>query len=203
MENVALKCVAISQPSTWYGDMESREGSITVKSAILVIGVQHALFDANPRPFEADEVVQRINNVTAQARTTGVPVIFIQSEHPGFLEYRSERWQLHSALSVKESDLKIRKTKANSFLDTNLQEILTEVGAKNLIVCGYSSEFCIDSTVRYASALGYTIQLVSDAHTTHDKEHLSAMQIREHHNITLSKGPTVSAVQSTAINLEG
>lgn len=104
---------------------------------------------------------------------------------------------------MKESDFKIRKTKANAFLETNLDEMLTKIGAKNLIICGYSSEFCVDSTVRYASALGYTIQLVSDAHTTHDKEHLSAKQIREHHNITLSKGPTVSAIQSVDINLEG
>lgn len=173
-----------------------------MKSAVLVIDVQRGLFDGSPRPFEADQVVQRINNVASQARIAGIPVIFLQAEHPGFLEHGSDRWQLHPGLSVKDSDLKIRKTKANSFLETNLQEILTGLGAKNLIVCGYSSEFCIDSTVRYASALGYTIQIVSDAHTTHDKEHLSAKQIREHHNITLSKSPTVSAVQSSGINLE-
>ncbi len=174
-----------------------------MKSVVVVIDVQRGLFDESPRPFEADEVVQRINDVTRQARTTGISVIFVQTEHAGFLEYGTERWQLHSGRTVKESDFKIRKTKANAFLETNLDEMLTKIGAKNLIICGYSSEFCVDSTVRYASALGYTIQLVSDAHTTHDKEHLSAKQIREHHNITLSKGPTVSAIQSVDINLEG
>lgn len=174
-----------------------------MKSAVVVIDVQSGLFDGNPRPYEAGEVVQRINSVTSQARAAGVPVIFVQSEHPGFLEYGTSRWQLQSGLTVKDGDIKIRKTMANAFLKTNLEETLKSVGANNLIICGYSTEFCVDSTLRYASALGYNIQLVTDAHTTHDKEHLSAKQIREHHNITLSKGPTVSAVLSSDINIEG
>jgi nicotinamidase-related amidase len=172
-----------------------------MKSPVVVIDIQSGLFDGDPRPYEADEVVQRINSVTDQARAAGVPVIFIQSEHPGFLEYGTNRWQLQSGLAVKEGDIKIRKTMANAFLKTNLEETLKSIGANNLIICGYSTEFCVDSTLRYASALGYNIQLVTDAHTTHDKEHLSAKQIREHHNITLSKGPTVSAVLSSDINI--
>jgi nicotinamidase-related amidase len=174
-----------------------------MKSAVVVIDIQSGLFDGDPRPYEADEVVQRINSVTNQARAAGVPVIFIQSEHPGFLEYGTNHWQLQSGLAVKEGDIKIRKTMANAFLKTNLEETLKSIGENNLIICGYSTEFCVDSTLRYASALGYNIQLVTDAHTTHDKEHLSAKQIREHHNITLSKGPTVSAVLSSDISIGG
>lgn len=67
------------------------------------------LFDGNPRPYEADEVVRRINRVISQARGVGVPVIFVQSEHPGFLEYGTSRWQLQSGLTVKDGDIKIRK----------------------------------------------------------------------------------------------
>ena len=87
-----------------------------MKSAVIVIDVQGGLFDENPRPYEAEEVVKRINSVTAQARASGVPVIFIQSEHAGFLEFESKRWQLQSGLTVKDGDLKIRKTMANAFL---------------------------------------------------------------------------------------
>jgi nicotinamidase-related amidase len=79
-----------------------------MKSAVVVIAIQGGLFDGDPRPYEADEVVQRINSVSNQARAAGVPVIFIQSEHPGFLEYGTNRWQLQSGLAVKEGDIKIR-----------------------------------------------------------------------------------------------
>ena len=38
-----------------------------MKSAVLVTDVQAKVFDTEPRPFEADEVVKRINHVTEQS----------------------------------------------------------------------------------------------------------------------------------------
>ena len=179
-----------------------------MKSAILVIDVQCGLFDVNPRPFEANEIIKRINNITSQARTSKIPVVFIQHEQAnGSMEYGSESWKLQSGLVVNDIDFKVRKTTPDSFLRTTLEEILTSHEVKGLIICGYASEFCVDTTVRCAAALGYTVQLVSDAHTTHDKEHASAKQIREHHNATLpnisSFGPKITAVQSADINFKG
>ena len=174
-----------------------------MKSAVLVTDVQTKVFDTNPRPFEADEVVKRINHVTALARAAGVSVFLIQHEAPGYLDHESEGWQLQKDLVVKDSDIRVRKTTGDSFLRTDLEENLKSLDVTNLIICGYASEFCIDNTTRRATGLGYTVQLVSDAHTTHDKKHLSAKKIREHHNLTLSMGPTITAVQSEDINIEG
>ncbi len=42
-----------------------------MKTAILVIDVQSVLFDPMPQPFEAEEVVDRINLVTKWARMRG------------------------------------------------------------------------------------------------------------------------------------
>jgi nicotinamidase-related amidase len=165
----------------------------------LVIDVQTGFFEGPSRPHEADDVVRRINIVTQLARMSGIPVIFIQSEVAGFLDYKSERWKLHRNLHVAESDIRIRKTRSNAFVETTLQETLKAIGAKSLIICGYSTELCIDATVRYASALGYKVKLVSDAHTTHDKKHLSAELIRQHHTITLSRSPTVVAVEAARV----
>lgn len=178
-----------------------------MKSAVLVIDVQSGLFDGRPRPFEHDLVIQRINDITNRARASKAPVIFIQHELPtGFLEYGSAGWELQSALTAEDADLKVRKTTPDSFLRTNLEKTLKSLGAINLIICGYASEFCVDTTTRRAAALGYTVQLVSDAHTTHDKVHASAEKIRDHHNATLpnitSFGPRISAVKASDINLE-
>jgi nicotinamidase-related amidase len=58
----------------------------------------------------------------------------------------------------------------------------------------------VDTTVRRAAGLGYSVELVSDAHTTHDKSHASAEQIRAHHNATLqnisSFGVKIAAVMA-------
>lgn len=61
---------------------------LDMKSALLIIDVQRGLFDEQPRPFEADLVIERINALTAKARRANVPVVFIQHERAsGFLEH--------------------------------------------------------------------------------------------------------------------
>ncbi len=172
-----------------------------MKSAVLVLDVQSKMFTDQPRPFEADEIVNRINSVTARARNTGAPVFFIQTEVPGYLDFGSEGWSLEENLVVEESDLRLRKTAGDSFFRTELQDILKSLEISDLVICGYASELCVDNTTRRATGLGYTVQLVSDAHTTHDKEHLTAGKIREHHNITLSMGPTITAIQSENVEI--
>lgn len=171
-----------------------------MNTAVLVIDIQSKIFDANPRPYEAAEVIQRINQITHRARSAQVPVIFIQHEATGYIEHGSDGWQLQRDLVVEKNDILVRKTTGDSFLRTDLEEKLKWLEIENLVICGYASEFCVDNTTRRATGLGYKVQLVSDAHTTQDKPHLSAKQIREHHNVTLSMAPTINAVSSAEID---
>lgn len=174
-----------------------------MKQALLVIDVQRGLFDAAPRPFEADLVVGRINALAARAREAGVAVLFIQHENTGELPHGSANWQLEQNLAVSANDLKVRKTTPDSFLGTTLQQLLTQRGIEQLVVCGYACEFCVDTTVRRAAALGYPVILAADAHTTHDKAHATGAQIRAHHNATLASissfGPVIEAKPAAAI----
>lgn len=170
----------------------------TVKSALLVIDVQRGLFETTPPPFEAGAVIERINSLAARARMAGVPVVFVQHERDGSpLQHGSEMWRLDRRLIVEPRDVALCKTTPDSFLRTDLGDLLGELGTQQLVICGYASEFCVDTTVRRAAALGFPVVLVSDAHTTHDKQHASAAQIRAHHNATLpdiaSFGPVIEA----------
>jgi nicotinamidase-related amidase len=178
-----------------------------MKQALLVIDVQRGLFDASPRPFEAELVVGRINALTAKAREAGVPVLLIQHENAGSLLHGSANWQLEQNLAAGPNDLRVRKTTPDSFLGTSLQDLLTQQGIEQLVVCGYACEFCVDTTVRRAAALGYPVILAADAHTTHDKAHASGAQIRAHHNATLadmeSFGPVIEARPAAAILFGG
>ncbi len=168
-------------------------------TAVIVLDVQQALFATAPRPFEAELVIDKINQICAAARAANFPIIYFQTAVPGWLDVDSEAWQLHADLQPKANDHYWRKTKANAFQDTQLDQHLQKLHINQLILCGYSSEFCIDSTLRYATTLGYQIILPADAHTTHDKEHLSAEKIRQHHTLTLSRSPVVSAPSSAEL----
>ena len=167
-------------------------------TAIVVLDVQRGLFNTSPRPYQAIEVLRHINSLTEKARASNMPVIFMQYESPNILPFHSEAWQLHESLQVQAKDIVLRKPQANAFIESELQKVLLKLQVDTLLLCGYASEFCIDSTLRYATTLGYQIILVSDAHTTHDKDHLSAANIRHHHNISLSMSPVVRLIDTQA-----
>lgn len=157
-----------------------------MRTALLVIDVQAALFEPEPRPGDAAAVLERINALAERARAAKVPVVYVQHEREGTpLAHGSPGWALAPGLQPQEADARLRKTTPDAFLHTRLEPLLQELDINHLVVCGYASEFCIDTTVRRAAALGYDVTLAADAHTTHDKPHANAALIRRHENATL------------------
>ncbi len=157
-----------------------------VKNALVIIDVQAGLFKEDDLPARANEVIDCINDLTDWARKGEVPVIWVQHETDGGeLTYGSDGWQLHAGLVSTQADMYIRKTTPDSFLRTPLLATLESLAVDQLIICGYASEFCVDTTVRRAAGFGYPVTLVADGHTTHDKAHLSGEQISYHENQTL------------------
>jgi nicotinamidase-related amidase len=103
-------------------------------------------------------------------------------------------------------DLRVRKTTPDSFNLTELHALLQARGITHLVICGLQSDFCVDSTVRRALALGYEVILAADAHSTVDNGVLSAAQIIAHHNTTLSNitsfGPRARVTLAEDIRIE-
>ena len=178
-----------------------------MKTALAVIDVQRSLFDPEPQPYEAREVIDRINRLALAARATGSPVVFVQHERDGTpLEYGSDSWHLVEGLVVEAGDLHVRKRTPDSFLRTDLQTMLESQSVTRVVVAGYASEFCVDTTCRRAAALGYEVVLAANAHTTHDKGHATAAAIRLHENVTLpsitSFGPSITAQAAASVTFE-
>jgi len=177
-----------------------------MKAALLVIDVQQGLCEGEHAAFDSQNVIARINLVSAKARAAGMPVVFIQHESAG-LPFETEAWQLARGLDVEPSDLRIRKTTPDSFLRTGLEEVLRQRGIADLVICGMHTEFCVDTTTRRAMALGFPVILVEDAHTTAGNTHLSPEQVIRHHNETLTNigsfGPIVRTIPAAALNLGG
>jgi nicotinamidase-related amidase len=177
-----------------------------MKTALLVIDVQHVLCNGDEAAYDIDGVIERINGVAARARAAGAPVLMIQHEDAGPMRHGSDGWQLDARLSVRPDDVRLRKTACDSFHHTELQALLRERDVEQLVVCGLQSEYCVDSTVRRALALGYPVVLVSDAHSTLDNGVLSAAQISAHHTTTLARlesfGPRVTPVAAAEVKFD-
>lgn len=156
-------------------------------AAVLVIDIQQGLCEGEEAAFDVVAVIQRINQVTAKARAAGAPVIFVQHEAMvGYLAFQTDAWQLAKGLQVAPSDLRLRKRTPDSFHQTELEMLLVQHGVYSLVICGIYTEFCIDSTMRRALALGYPAVLVADAHTSAGNAHLTPAQVIAHHNLTLT-----------------
>ncbi|QRY77444.1 cysteine hydrolase [Pseudomonas sp. PDNC002] len=173
-----------------------------MSTALLIIDVQSDLCSGNSACFDIDNVLQRINGMSRAARQAGVPVVLVQHEDDD-LPYGSAGWQLESRLLAETSDLKVRKTTPDSFLRTELGELLQARGVDHLVICGLQSDYCVDTTTRRALAQGYAVTLVGDAHSTVDNAVLSAAQITAHHNAVLgsisSFGQRATVVAATDV----
>jgi nicotinamidase-related amidase len=133
-------------------------------TALVVIDVQNGVVGG---AHERDQVVANIGTLVGKARADGVPVVWVQ--HSGEdLEQGSEAWQLVPELDRQESEPLVHKTFADSFEDTDLEEVLAKAGIGRLYVSGAQTDECIRSTIHGAFVRGYDVTLVGDAHTTED-----------------------------------
>ena len=166
--------------------------------ALLVIDVQNGVFSwEGIQVLEGDSLLVTINSLIASARGSGVPIVFVQHQDE-WLVPGSELFELAGDLDTKPGvDLAIVKRHGSAFHDTPLEASLRELGVDELVVCGLQTEFCVDSTIRHAHALGFAVTLVANAHSTYDSKVLTAAQIVEHHNLTL--GSYVSVTRAEAV----
>lgn len=153
--------------------------------AVLVIDIQKGLMDTKPSPYETVDVIHRINFVTGRARAAGAPVVIIQHDGPGdgdWLVPFSDGWKTHPDLNRESSDLLIRKTTGDAFYRTDLEQQLCSRGIESVVLTGYATEFCVDSTLRNTVSKDFEVFVVSDAHTTNDTPDLKALAIRQFFN---------------------
>ena len=167
--------------------------------ALLVIDMQKGVYaDEDGTVHAGAALVTTINGSIGAARAAGCPVVFVQHEAE-WLTAGSPQWELVDGLDAgDENDLFARKRHGSAFHDTGLEQALRSTAVDELVVCGLQSEFCVDSTVRHAYALGFPVTLVADAHSTWDSASLTAAQIIEHHNRVLATYVAVASSDTIA-----
>ena len=151
---------------------------------LLVVDMQKAVFKT-PR-LNRDKVVSHVNTLSSRVRKQGGRVLFVQ--HNGTAEddllEGSTGWQLLDELDVSALDVQVTKTACDAFYKTDLADILFSLNARNVIIVGAATEFCVDTTLRSCLSAGFSVTAIADAHTTADRPHLPAQAIVDHHNWT-------------------
>ena len=153
-------------------------------TALIVVDMQVGSFTPRAVRHDTQGLIARLNRLADHVRTRKGLVVFVQHDgppgdphHPG-----EEGWRLLPEIAVCDADRVVRKKSCDAFLGTDLDRVLQSVGARELIITGCATDFCVDTTVRSALARGYRTIVPSDGHTTADRPHLTAVQIIAHHN---------------------
>jgi nicotinamidase-related amidase len=175
-------------------------------TALLVVDVQKGVVEGAP---ERDTVVANVGSLVERAREEQVPVVWVQHSDEG-LAHGSEEWQIVPELTPDEAEPLIEKSYGDSFEDTTLEAVLSDLGVGRLIVVGAQTDACIRSTLHGAFARGYDATLVSDAHTTEDQTPWGAPppeQVIAHTNLywtyQTAPGRTAGTVATKDVDFNG
>ncbi len=136
------------------------------KRALLVIDVQNEYFTGKlPVTYPGGSLANVLRAMDA-ARARGVPVVAIQHSSPqadaAVFRKGSKEWDLHADVASRPHDVLIHKSLPGSFTGTNLEMWLREHGVATVVIAGYMTQMCCDTTARQAMHLGFGVEFLSD-----------------------------------------
>jgi len=130
--------------------------------ALLIIDMQAGMLAEVP---DAEAFTARLVGLAERARAAGRPVFVIQHEAADLVPGEPE-WRLADEIAPHDGDILLAKRNADSFIGTDLDDQLRDLGVRRVVVTGLATEFCVDSTTRAALSRGYDVTLVEDGHST-------------------------------------
>lgn len=145
------------------------------KRAIVAVDIQNDYFPGGKYELVGmEKAAANAARVIEAARSRGDRVIHVQHvfqdpQAPFFLP-DTEGVKTNSIAAPGEGEDVVVKNHVNSFLKTDLKDILDRNGVEEVVVVGAMSHMCIDAAARAASDLGYKTTVVQDACATRDLE---------------------------------
>jgi nicotinamidase-related amidase len=146
--------------------------------ALLVIDVQESfrygpLWPTISNPAIASDVARLVDGVRAR----GDLVVWVLHSEPGSgttFDPANGHVRYMAPLAPLPGEPELTKTSHNAFTTTSLQQLLTQQGITELVVCGIRTEQCAETTTRVASDLGYQVTFVTEATATNPIAHRDA-----------------------------
>lgn len=115
-----------------------------------------------------DRALEECGALLERARSGGVPVVHIQHDGgPGSpYDVSAPIGAIVERVKPRAGEPVIVKNYPNSFFKTDLDEILRGLGIKNLVIGGFMTHMCINSTARDAFNRGYAVTIPGSATAT-------------------------------------
>ncbi|NUS19172.1 MAG: isochorismatase family protein [Mesorhizobium sp.] len=158
---------------------------------LIVIDLQTGMFDGrfDPPIHEADAIAERTRALIDWARHSGRKVAFVRHDGPQGdpLAPGASGWPVWPLLGQAADEPTFGKRVGNAFSNPELAEWVAGQGARDVVLIGAQTDFCVAATVKGALAEGLGVTVVSDAHSTLDSDKEKAPDIIARHNDAFEK----------------
>jgi nicotinamidase-related amidase len=116
----------------------------------------------------AQAALDEVEALLDRARSAGIPIIHIQHDDgPGSLyDIEGDSGAIVPRVAPRNGEPVVVKNYPNSFVQTDFDDILKTANASNLVLAGFMTHMCVNSTARGAFNLGYSPTVVAAATAT-------------------------------------
>ena len=146
----------------------------SIDAALLLIDVQVGVDDlthwggVNGRRNNPEAETTMLN-LLSKWREQGLPVAFTRHdsvEDRSPLKLNLPSGDLKPGFSIADGDISIIKNVNSGFVGTSLHEEFTVRGISRLVIVGFFTNMCVETTVRMAGNMGYDTYLVPEGCAT-------------------------------------
>lgn len=171
-----------------------------MKTALLVIDAQKVYTDPDSELCCQDrkQTIKRINKLIDRFKEQSLPIVFVRHIHKkdgsdlgrmfDFLgdpvedfnfKEGSDEVKFDSDVVRPRNALSITKNRYSAFVGTELEKMLRRERVKRVVVCGFMTNFCCESTARDAHDRDLFVDFIVDATGTPGTQNLSEKKIRD------------------------
>lgn len=179
-----------------------------MKKALLIIDVQSIYTDPESGYYidTQTSIISNINKLVEHYNKKNDLVIYVAHKNAtdgsdakrmydfagesGEIEFvEGSAWvEYDSKLQIIKNAVHIIKHQYDAFIGTNLQAILENNGVEKVVIVGFMTNFCCESTARTAHDFGYYVDFVKDATGTPGTEECSPSVLIETTCSTINGG---------------
>ena len=201
--------------------MDDHMDMVRAKTAMIVVDMQNGFLDDGGSMAKTGMDIRELKKTVAPVcrlvdacHNAGIPIIFTRmvqradfkdagiriERRPALKEVNSlvaGTWdmELDPRMDAKPEDYILDKNRYSSFYNTNLELILRGLAVDTLIICGVTTEICVESTIRDAFFRDFKIVVPEDA--------VAALDVIRHEGTLLTIKFGFGTVTTTAEIIDG
>lgn len=138
------------------------------ESALVLIDCQNTYREGVMQLEGVEEALLEAQKLLEKARQAGIPIIHIQHNAGEGSPYdiNAPIGQIADIVKPIDGEPVITKEFPNSFVQTDLEAQLKKMGCNKLVLAGFMTHMCINSTAHGAFNLGFEVTVVASATAT-------------------------------------